>query len=109
MSSTLATGISASNPVADVTDVGLNLCWTEVECSRILLARVLNWYLANLTVCGQHNSTAATAVQNVVSFGASPQTLLEPRLVAQVLGSALSRRMARNRAVRLDAEDRGAF
>ncbi|HEY4045250.1 MAG TPA: hypothetical protein VGM27_00160 [Acidobacteriaceae bacterium] len=109
MGSTADTGSFASTPVTNITDFSGDLCWTEVQGSRVLLVRVLNWYLTNLTICAQQDSTAATAVENVVSFAASPQTLVEPRMVARVLIAALSRRMARNRAVRLDAADKGAF
>jgi hypothetical protein len=109
MSFITSTGNSALTPVEETTGAGDDLCLTEVESSRILLVRILNWYLANLTICAQHNSNAATAIHNVVRFGASPQTLLEPRLVARVLAAALSRRAARNRAERLDATAKGAF
>jgi hypothetical protein len=82
---------------------------SEVECSSLLLIRVLNWYLTNVRVCAEHNASVAAAVRNVVRFAASPQALLEPGVVARVLAAALSRRMARNRAARLDAADKGAF
>ena len=82
---------------------------SEVECSSLLLIRVLNWYLTNVRVCAEHNASVAAAVRNVVRFAASPQALLEPGVVASVLAAALSRRMARNRAARLDAADKGAF
>jgi hypothetical protein len=109
MSFTTSTGNSAPTLVEETTGAGGDLCLTEVESSRILLIRILNWYLANLTICAQHNSSAVTAIHNVVRFAASPQTLLEPRLVARVLSTALSRRVARNRSQRLDATAKGAF
>jgi len=109
MSLTISTGSSESNLGAEITDTEGESSLTEVECSRILLVRILNWYLENLTLCARHNSTAAAAVHNVVSLAASPQILLEPRLVGRVLAAALSRRAARKRAERLDAAAKGAF
>jgi hypothetical protein len=107
MSLTISTGSSATTPVAAIAKDELSL--TEVECSRILLVRVLNWYLEKLTICAKHNSTVAAALHNVISLSASPQILLEPTLVRRVLAAALSRRTARNRAERLDAAAKGAF
>jgi hypothetical protein len=109
MSLTISTSSSASTLVAEITDTEVKLSLTEVECSSILLVRILNWYLEKLAICAQHNSAAAAAIHNVVSLSASPQILLEPRLVGRVLAAALSRRAARNRALRLDAADKGAF
>jgi hypothetical protein len=109
MSVTISTGNSASTPVAAIADTNDELSLTEVECSRILLVRILNWYLEKFTICAKHNSTVAAALPKVVSLSASPQILLEPRLVGRVLAAALSRRAARNRAQRLDAAAKGAF
>ncbi len=81
----------------------------KIDCSRILLVRILNWYLDKVTVCAQHNSTAATAVRDTIGLAASPEILLQPRMVIRVLATALSRRAARNREERLDAAARGAF
>jgi hypothetical protein len=82
---------------------------TEVDCSSILLVRLLNWYLEKLTICAQDNSAVAVAIHDVVSLSASPRILLEPRLVGRVLAAALSRHAARNRAERLDVASKGAF
>jgi hypothetical protein len=109
MDCTAGTSSFASTPVTNITDLRGDLSWTEVQCSRVLLVRVLDWYLVNLTICAELDSTVATAVENVGSFTASPQTLVGPRMVARVLTAALSRRVAGNRAVRLDAADKGAF
>ena len=109
MGSTAGTGCLASTPVTNMTDLRGDHCWPEILCSRVLFARVLDWYLAHLTICALLDSSVATAVQSVARFAASPHTLVEPRMVSRVLTVALSRRMARNRAVRLDAADRGAF
>ena len=109
MNLTISTSSSALTLTAEMNNAEGDRCLTEVECSRILLVRVLNWYLEKVAICAQHNSTAATAVHNAVSFAASPETLLEPRLVWRVLAAAISRRAARNRAERLDAAARGAF
>jgi hypothetical protein len=99
---------SGSVPVVRIT-VGGDRFSSEVECSSLLLIRVLNWYLTNVRVCAEHNASVATTVRNVVRFATSPQALLEPGVVARVLAAALSRRMARNRAERLDAAVKGAF
>ena len=99
----------ASTPVTNMTDLRADHLWAEVACSRVLFARVLDWYLAHLTICAGLDSTVATAAKNVAHSGASADTLVELRMVARVLTVALSRRMARNREVRLDAADRGAF
>ena len=109
MSLTIGTGNSATTPVAAIADTKDELSLTEVECPRILLVRVLNWYLEKLTICAKHNSTVAAALHEVINLSASPQILLEPRLVGRVLAAALSRRAARNRAKRLDAAAKGAF
>jgi hypothetical protein len=106
---TISTGSSASTQVAEITGTEGQLYLTEAECSSILLVRILNWYLEKLTICAQDNSAAAAAIHDVVSLSASPQILLEPRLVGRVLAAALSRRAARNRAERLDAAAKGAF
>jgi hypothetical protein len=73
MSLTISTGNSATTPVAAIADTKDELSLTEVECSRILLVRVLNWYLEKLTICAKHNSTVAAALHNVISLSASPQ------------------------------------
>jgi hypothetical protein len=88
MGSTAGTGSFASTPVTKITDLRGDPCWTEVECSRVLFSPRSNWYLVNLTICAQLESSAATAIENVVSFAASPQTLVEPRVVARVLTAA---------------------
>ena len=107
--STAGTGCFASTPVTNMTDLRADHCWREILCSRVLFARVLDWYLAHLTICALLDSSVATAVESVAHSGASADTLVELRMVARVLTVALSRRMARNREVRLDAADRGAF
>jgi hypothetical protein len=99
---------SGSIPVVRIA-VGGDRFSSEVECSSLLLIRVLNWYLTNISVCAEHNASVATAVRNVVRFAASPQALLEPGVVARVLAADLARRVARNRAERLDAAVKGAF
>jgi hypothetical protein len=109
MGLTISTGNSATPPVAVIADTKDEPFLNEVECSRILLVRVLNWYLEKLTICAKHNSTVAAALHYVISLSASPQILLEPRLVGRVLAAALSRRAARNREKRLDAAAKGAF
>ena len=109
MSLTITTGNSAMTPVAAIAGTKDELSLTEVECSRILLVRVLNWYLEKITICAKYNSTVAAALHNVISLSGSPQILLEPCLVGRVLAAALSRRAARNRAERLDAAVKGAF
>jgi hypothetical protein len=92
-----------------ITVAGRDVALTAVECSRILLVRILNWYMENLTICAQSDSKAAAAVHDVVSFAASPRTLLEPHLLARAVAAAFLRRAAQNRAERLDAAARGAF
>jgi hypothetical protein len=109
MGLTISRGNSATTQVAAIADTKDELSLTEVECSRILLVRVLNWYLETLTICAKHNSTVAATLHDVISLSASPQILLEPRLVRRVLAAALSRRVARNREKRLDAAAKGAF
>jgi hypothetical protein len=106
---TISMGNSATTSVAAIADTKDELSLTEVECSRILLVRVLNWYLEKLTICAKHKSTLAATLHNVSSLSASPHILLEPRLVGRVLAAALSRRAARNRATRLDVAAKGAF
>lgn len=106
---TISPGSSASILVAEITGTEGQPYLTEIECSSILFIRILNWYLENLTICAQDNAAAAAAIHDVVSLSASPQILLEPRLVARVLAAAHSRRAAKNRAQRLDAAAKGAF
>lgn len=106
---TISTGSTASILVAEITGTEGQPYLTDVECSSILLVRILNWYLEKLTIYAQDNSAAAAAIHDVVSLSASPQILLEPSLVGRVLTAALSRRAARNRAERLDVAAKGAF
>src|ERR1700759_4132544 len=102
-------GSSASTQVAEITGPEGQLYLAEADCSSMLLVRFLNWYLEKLTICAQDDSAAAAAVHDVLGLSASPQMLLEPRLVGRVLAAALSRHAARNRAERLDEAAKGAF
>lgn len=81
----------------------------KIDCSRILLVRILNRYLDKVIICAEHNSTAATAIRDTIGLAESPEILLQPRMVVRVLATALLRRAARNREERLDAAARGAF
>jgi hypothetical protein len=74
-----------------------------------LMARFMNWYIAELHVGARTDARMVTAFHRVTNLLAPPQSLLKPRLVARVLSKAWRRQVATNRASRLEAAARGAF
>jgi len=88
---------------------GNDLRMPEVDGPKTLTSRVLNWYVAQLHINAQSDTSTAMAFQNVTNLLAQPQTLLKPGLAARVLSAAFSRHAARNRATRLEAAAKGAF
>lgn len=69
----------------------------------------MNWYLGQLHISARTDPRLAMAFQKVKNLLAPAQALFRPRLAARVLAGALSRRTAENRAIRLEATERGGI